>query len=140
MPAPMPTRIALALALCLPAIGQADTPQEPPFDEENTRQLICRGFGGMARDAMQAKLDGKDSEEATRLLQERFLPIATNAYTRQIFEQRIERIIWQAFHLMRNIDGSILPATEHPKFAHDYGVVEYRECMESLVHQPASAQ
>lgn len=129
-------RLTLALTLCLPVVGLADTQPQQPFDEEKTKQLLCRGFGGMARDAMQAKLDGKNSLEATQILQERFLPIATNDYSREIFESKIRHIIWQTFHLMRAINESTLPAAEHPKLAHDYGIVEYQECMKTVVHQP----
>ena len=140
MHTPIKLQIALALTLSLPAVGLADTQPQQPFDEEKIRQMLCRGFGGMARDAMQAKLDGKSSTEATQILQERFLPIASNDYSREIFEKRIEHTIWQVFHLMRDIDGSILPAAEHPKLAHDYGVVEYQECLKSIVHQATNEQ
>ncbi|MDO4709350.1 MAG: hypothetical protein Q4B94_05960 [Pseudomonadota bacterium] len=140
MHAAMKARIILALALYLPAMGLADTQPQRPLDEEKTKQLICRSFAGMARDAMQAKLDGKSHLEATRILQERFLPITTNDYSREVFEKRIEYIIWQTFHLLRDIDGSILPAAEQPKLAYDYGIVEYQECMKSVVNQASSTQ
>lgn len=134
-------KAALVFLLLIPTAAPAYAEPLPPAETEKLKELICRGFGGMARDAMQAKLDGNSQQETVQTLQARFLPAATNDYTREIFQKRIENIVGRTFHLMRDMSGDILPASEHPKLAHDYGMLEYQECMKNLVpHSRNSGQ
>ncbi len=114
---------ALLLATAFTA-AQAE-PQEASFQDQ------CALVGLMSQSAMGERLSGTGMEQAVEKMNERFMVVAKNDYSRSFIQGLTERVAQNIYHFPQSI-LDVVPKSDHAIFARDTGKAEYQLCMKVL--------
>lgn len=114
---------ALLLAAAFTA-AQAE-PQEASFQDQ------CALVGLMSQSAMTERLSGTGMEQAVEKMNERFMVVAKNDYSRSFIQGLTERVAQNIYHFPQSI-LDVVPKSDHAIFARDTGKAEYQLCMKVL--------
>lgn len=114
---------ALLLAAAFTA-AQAE-PQEASFQDQ------CALVGLMSQSAMTERLSGTTLEQAVEKMNERFMVVAKNDYSRSFIQGLTERVAQNIYHFPQSI-LDVVPKSDHAIFARDTGKAEYQLCMKVL--------
>lgn len=100
-------------------------PQEASFQDQ------CALVGLMAQTAMSERLSGTGMEQAVEKMNERFMVVAKNDYSRSFIQGLTERVAQNIYHFPQSILDAV-PKSDHTIFARDTGKAEYQLCMKVL--------
>ena len=114
---------ALRLAAAFTA-AQAE-PQEASFQDQ------CALVGLMSQSAMTERLSGTTLEQAVEKMNERFMVVAKNDYSRSFIQGLTERVAQNIYHFPQSI-LDVVPKSDYAIFARDTGKAEYQLCMKVL--------
>ena len=114
---------ALLLAAAF-SVANAE-PQEASFQDQ------CALVGLMAQTAMSERLSGTGMEQAVEKMNERFMVVAKNDYSRSFIQGLTERVAKNIYHFPQSI-LDVVPKSDHAIFARDTGKAEYQLCMKVL--------
>lgn len=114
---------ALLLAAAFTA-AQAE-PQEASFQDQ------CALVGLMSQSAMTERLSGTTLEQAVEKMNERFMVVAKNDYSRSFIQGLTERVAQNIYHFPQSI-LDVVPKSDYAIFARDTGKAEYQLCMKVL--------
>ncbi len=114
---------ALLLAAAFTA-AQAE-PQEASFQDQ------CALVGLMSQSAMTERLSGTGMEQAVEKMNERFMVVAKNDYSRSFIQGLTERVAQEIYHFPQSALNAV-PQSDYAIFARDTGKAEYQLCMKAL--------
>lgn len=114
---------ALLIAAAFTA-AQAE-PQEASFQDQ------CALVGLMSQSAMSERLSGTGMEQAVEKMNERFMAVAKNDYSRSFIQGLTERVAQEIYHFPQSALNAV-PKSDYAIFARDTGKAEYQLCMKAL--------
>ena len=85
----------------------------------------------MSQSAMTERLSGTTLEQAVEKMNERFMVVAKNDYSRSFIQGLTERVAQNIYHFPQSI-LDVVPKSDHAIFARDTGKAEYQLCMKVL--------
>ena len=99
--------------------------------QEASLQDQCALVGLMSQSAMNERLSGTGMEQAVEKMNERFMVVAKNDYSRSFIQGLTERVAQNIYHFPQSILNAV-PKSDHAIFARDTGKAEYQLCMKVL--------
>lgn len=114
---------ALLLAAAFSAVHAE--PQEASFQDQ------CALAGLMAQTAMGERLSGTGIGQAVEKMNERFMVVAKNDYSRSFIQGLTERVAQEIYHFPQSVLNAV-PKSDYAIFARDTGKAEYQLCMKAL--------
>jgi len=100
-------------------------PQEASFQDQ------CALVGLMSQSAMGERLSGTGMEQAVEKMNERFMVVAKNDYSRSFIQGLTERVAQNIYHFPQSALNAV-PKSDYAIFARDTGKAEYQLCMKAL--------
>ena len=114
---------ALLLAAAF-SVANAE-PQEASFQDQ------CALVGLMAQTAMGERLSGTGIGQTVEKMNERFMVVAKNDYSRSFIQGLTERVAQEIYHFPQSALNAV-PKSDYAIFARDTGKPEYQLCMKAL--------